>query len=57
MATTENKISHYELIDSKTGRLIRVYAVAQRNIGRRRADKLDREYGAIRYSCRPIFTK
>lgn len=40
----------YEVIDRQTGAVVGVYAT--RIKARRRADKLDLEYGAIRYAVR-----
>lgn len=45
----------YELIDSKTGFVLGTYSYARRNSARRRADKLDLLYGAVRYVVRPVF--
>ena len=39
----------YELIDTKTQKVIGTYTYAQRNRARARRDKLDLEYGAVRY--------
>ena len=47
----ENTI--YELIDTKTNTVIGTYSYAQRNRARARRDKLDLEYGAIRYILKP----
>lgn len=49
----ENTI--YQLIDTQTGKVLGTYTYAQRNRARNRADKLDQEYGAVRYSVRPVF--
>ena len=43
----------YHLIDNQTKRLIKVFN--NRAAASRKADKLDLEYGAIRYNVRPIF--
>lgn len=46
----------YKIIDGKTGEQIgKDYTYAQRNRARNRADKLDLEYGAYRYSVKPVF--
>jgi hypothetical protein len=44
----------YHLIDNQTKRLIKVFN--NRVSASRRADKLDLEYGAIRYTIRPVVT-
>lgn len=46
----------YKIIDMKTGEQIgKDYTYSQRKRARNRADKLDLEYGAYRYSVRPVF--
>lgn len=45
----------YQLIDTHTGAVIATYAYAQRNRARNRRDRLDSQYGAIRYILRPVF--
>ena len=40
----------YQVIDNKTSEVVGTYKT--RKLARRRADKLDLEYGAIRYSVR-----
>ena len=49
----ENTI--YQLIDTKTNTVIKEYAYSQRNRARNRRDKLDLQYGAVRYILKPIF--
>lgn len=45
----------YQIIDTHTGLQIgRTYKYSQRNRARSRADKLDMEYGAYRYSVRMV---
>ena len=53
--TTKEKqmATKYHLIDNQTKRLIKVFN--NRAAASRKADKLDLEYGAIRYNVRPIF--
>ena len=51
----ENTI--YELIDTQTQKVIATYSYAQRNRARARRDKLDLEYGAIRYILKPTNKK
>lgn len=46
----------YQIIDGQTGNAVSgVYNYAQRNRARNRAEKLNMEYGAHRYSARPTF--
>lgn len=46
----------YQIIDNQTGQAVSgVYAYAQRNRARNRADKLDLQYGAIRYTVKVTF--
>lgn len=46
----------YQIIDLQTGNKIGgVYQYAQRNRARNKAEKLNLEYGAHRYSAKPIF--
>lgn len=46
----------YQIIDLLTGnKLGSVYAYAQRNRARNRAEKLNQQYGAHRYTAQPIF--
>ncbi len=49
------KTTTYELIDTKTGNVLKTYSYAQRNRARSRANKLDLQYGAVRYIIKPIF--
>ena len=51
----ENTI--YELIDTKTQKVIGTYSYAQRNRARARRDKLDLQYGAVRYILKPTNKK
>lgn len=44
----------YQVIDNRTGQLVGTYSTAKR--ARRKADKLDLVYGAIRYSVRFVDT-
>ena len=39
----------YQLIDTQTQKVIATYSYAQRNRARARRDKLDLQYGAVRY--------
>ncbi|KAK46371.1 hypothetical protein BG58_11140 [Caballeronia jiangsuensis] len=51
-----SEISMYEVIDCKTGKRVgKPYAT--RVAASRRADKLDLEYGAIRYNVRRVEAK
>ena len=52
---SETMDTKYQLIDTKTQKVMGVYSYAQRNRARARRDKLDLEYGAIRYILKPIF--
>jgi len=46
----------YQIIDGQTGKKIgSIYKYAQRNRARNRAERVNQEYGAHRYSARPIF--
>lgn len=45
----------YELIDTKTKKVLQVYTYNQRHKARARRDKLDLEHGCIRYILKPIF--
>lgn len=58
-ATAANpvEIRHYELVVHRGARagLRKTYGYSQRTAARRFADKLDREYGAICASVRPVF--
>ncbi len=51
----KREIIGYELKDNRTGAIVGKYGLAQGKRARTRADKLDLEYGAIRYSVRPIY--
>ena len=46
---------NYQLIDTQTQKVLGVYSYAQRNRARNKRDKLDLEYGAVRYILKPIF--
>ena len=46
----------YELIDTQTKKVIATYSYAQRNRARNKRDKLDLQYGAVRYILKPIFS-
>lgn len=45
----------YQLIDNQTGRVLATYTYAQRHRARNRRDRLDAQYGAVRYILRPVF--
>lgn len=46
----------YQIIDLQTGNAVSsVYEYAQRNRARNRAEKLNLEYGAHRYTAQPTF--
>ena len=45
----------YQLIDTHTGKVIATYTYAQRSRARNRCDRLDAQYGAVRYILKPIF--
>lgn len=48
----------YKLIDSKTGNQIgKDYTWANRNRARNKADRMNLEYGAHRYSASPVFKR
>ena len=54
----DREIIGYRIIDSKTGQQVgATYTYANRNRARSRADRLNLEYGAHRYSARPIFSE
>lgn len=42
----------YRLIDTRTGQVIRSYT--DRKAARRRRDRLDAQYGAVRYVVKPV---
>lgn len=46
-----------ELVDHHTGRVLRTYGPTEQDArrARRAADRLDLEYGAVRYIVRPVF--
>lgn len=50
----EPVIVRYELIDSRTGRLLGTYK--HRAVANNRRDKLDNEYGAYRYKVRAVWS-
>lgn len=52
MQTTEQQPQKWEIFDRIDRRVIGVYTDKRR--ARNRADRLDLEYGAIRYSVRPL---
>lgn len=46
----------YKIIDLLTGNVVSdVYSYAQRNRARNRAEKLNQQYGAHRYTAQPTF--
>jgi hypothetical protein len=47
----------YNLTDLQTGKILSTYTYPQRNRARNRADKLNLEYGAIRYDACPVFDR
>jgi len=51
------KIVGYKIIDTKTGAVVGKYGPKGAKRASRRADKLDNEYGAIRYTPRPIIER
>lgn len=55
-------VATYNVVDSRTGVVMRAYKVANayeqrrmRNNAGRYADKLDNQYGAHRYSVQPVW--
>lgn len=59
MNTEPREICHYELRVNRGARagLVKTYGYSQLTTARRFADKLDREYGAICASVRPVFVE
>ena len=49
------EILKYQLFDKITQSIIKEYPSNEGKKARNRADKLDLNYGAIRYSVKPIF--
>ena len=46
----------YQIIDLQNGNAVSgVYSYAQRNRARNKAEKLNQEYGAHRYTAKPTF--
>lgn len=62
LATTEGAaerrpyITGYELIDGHSGRVLGRYSPAQKNRARNRCDRLDLDYGAVRYRVRTLWS-
>jgi len=54
---TPKQITGYELIDSQTKKVLKKYGPDKRRYASRQADKLDLQYGAVRYFVKPIFSK
>lgn len=54
-ATASQQFSHYELVDSHTGTILKRYEDGQHKAARNRANKLDSQYGAVRYIVRMVF--
>lgn len=55
ISTAPRQLMGYELIDNQTKKVLRKYGPDKRRFASRAADKLDLQYGAIRYSVRPIY--
>lgn len=53
--STKREIIGYHLKDARTGAILAKYGPTQGKRARTRADKLDLEYGAIRYTVLPIY--
>lgn len=53
--TPARSINGYEVIDSRSGRILRSYPSDKRVFAYRLADRKDREYGAVRHVVRPVF--
>jgi len=51
MTNNEREASHYLIRDTRTGRTMSSHAT--RKSASRKADRLDREYGAVRYVVEP----
>lgn len=45
----------YDIVDCKTGQIIKSYGQGKRSVASRYADRLDSRYGAYRYMVRPIW--
>ena len=52
-STMESTI--YEIIDSRTGNVVATRLTSKR--AHAKADQLDRNYGAVRYIVRPVFSR
>ncbi len=55
MNTQPQVFSHYELVDNHTGAVIKSYPADKARAARNRANKLDNQYGAVRYVVRMVF--
>lgn len=53
----ERQITAYRIMDGQTSKQVGVdYKVASRAMARRRADRMDTEYGACRYYVHPVWS-
>jgi hypothetical protein len=55
MNTQPQVFSHYELVDAHTGTILKRYEDGQHKAARNRANRLDNQYGAVRYVVRMVF--
>ena len=54
-ARTARIVIGLEVVDVQTGRVVRRYAPEQRRAAYRACDRLDRAYGAARYTVRLVW--
>ncbi len=57
LAANERVAVRYEVVDSRTGSVVKIYKPEQRRAAYRMVDKRDAAYGAVRYGVRIIWSE
>lgn len=57
MMSTEMRAVAYEVVDHHTRKVVGTYKPANRRRAYHMADRKDNEYGAVRYSVRPVWAE
>jgi hypothetical protein len=55
--STQREVVKWELVDTQGSKVIKTYAPDKVRYARRLRDKLDLDYGAVRYFVRPVYNK
>ena len=57
MQNAPREVEKWELVDTQGNKVVKTYAPDKVKYARRLRDKLDLDYGAVRYFVRPVYKK